>query len=176
MRRHITSIPFWSVVVGIVVLILLGIISWYIRLQFESISLEKEITARQEQLMTKQQELQAINIQDTYRRFKIAQIIISGEKQLGRESSISYLIDLFDTLQKVDQNTNISLDDFQIHTDKVTLRGTVDEMQTIYGSWGLLDKFIELEFVEHLEIPFYKQVWSSYEFILEATLKSYDTN
>lgn len=158
LRRKITNIPFWSVMISIVIVILLALISRYIRLQFESMSLEKEITARQEQLMMKQQELQQLTTQDTYRRFKIAQIIISGQKQLGRENSISYLIDLFDQLQSVDQNTNITLDDFQIHTDKVTLRGTVDEMQTIYGSGGLLDRFIALEFVEHLEIPFYKQV------------------
>ncbi len=174
--REITDINGRAVLSTIALLSMLWFIAWYFLLQLESKDLELQLGERQEKVLTAQQELQKITSQWPYRRFKIAQLILSTEKRISREQTISYLIDLFDQLQSLDVTSNISLDDFQIHTDKVTLRGTVDDMQTIYGSGGLLDRFIALDFVNHLEIPFYKQVGNGYEFILEATLKPYDAN
>lgn len=176
LRREITTINIRAFLVGITLICIIGLVARYSRLQWESVELNQQIVDRQESVLAQQQELQKITTLEPYRRFKIAQLILASEKHLSWEVSIQYLIDLFDQLQAVDITSNISLDDFQIHTDKVTLRGTVDNMQTIYASGGLLDKFIALDFVSHLEIPFYKQIGNSYEFILEATLKPYDVN
>ena len=61
------------------------------------------------------------------------------------------------------------------YDDKISLRWEVESMQKIYASWGLIDQFVEMEFIENITIPFYRRSGNLYEFILDATIKTYDT-
>lgn len=69
-----------------------------------------------------------------HQKYKIAKIIEKQSIPLVRESTIKELVMMFDQLQGRFSTDELTINDFQINIDKVSVRGSVINLQTVYGS------------------------------------------
>jgi hypothetical protein len=68
----------------------------------------------------------------------------------------------------------VILEQFAIQEWSARFQGTVERIDFMYTPGWLLDEILSLEFIEFVNIPFYR--WSErwYNFTLDATIKEYD--
>lgn len=96
------------------------------------------------------------------------------EKQsdpLLRGDAVKELVATFEKLQTIYSATELGINDFQINFDKISVKGSVENLNTVYATWWVLDTFSNLSFLDTIDIPYYKKYGWRYEFLLEWTIK-----
>lgn len=72
----------------------------------------------------------------------------------------------------------IHLSDFSISPRELSLHGRVNDLILLYYSseannyTNLIDRFVDLEFLDNISIKQYDKVWNYYEFTLHANINS----
>jgi hypothetical protein len=87
------------------------------------------------------------------------------------------LIDIYDTVAGLDDDTSwIELTDFSVDIDHtIKMRWNINDIRSMYFPWWLIDRFVELDTIDFIHIPFYKKEDEYFEFVLEADIKQYDS-
>ncbi len=158
-----------------IVLVCMGWYYGYMTLQAKRLNntlLDKQNLVQQEQMR-----LNTLKRNISYVRFLWAESVTTQFYGVNWKQRYDYLVAVLNMLRELDAKSGqaITLSDINVKDDKISLRWEVESMQKIYASWGLIDQFVELDFVEHITIPFYRRSGDLYEFILDATIKTYDT-
>lgn len=120
--------------------------------------------------MLKQQFVQ-MQKDEWYKKYLSAKLVAQEKNTLKWKDSLEYLINLLDELTALDaEDRSVALENFQVTPEKVNLRGTVASISTIYREGGIIDKFTQFNFIDFLDIPFYRKNGETFQFVLDATI------
>lgn len=137
--------------------------------------LGKVLIEKKEILQEKNDQYDMIIENPWYKKYQAAKLLEEDNDSIAWKKTITQLIDMFDQMRSVEtRSPGITLQDFQVTLDgEVRVRWVVDDIRSIYIPWGLLDQFIDFDFLEHIDIPQYsKSNENDFNFILNATIVS----
>jgi len=99
---------------------------------------------------------------------------IEDDDIVNWKDTIEYLVQMYDTISELDDDTSgIWLTNFVVTFDHtVNLRGNIDNIRTMYLPDWLIDRFTDLDAIESINIPFYRNNGETYEFVLDAIIKT----
>lgn len=91
---------------------------------------------------------------------------------------IQKILDMLANLKNIDQvnGDSIVLSDFNVTLDRISVRGRVSNLLLLYytsptkGITSLIDRFLQLDFVEKMKIKNYTKAGDYFEFVLEANV------
>ncbi len=149
-------------------------------LKFNLFILDKKISEHNIKLNKEIEELKQSKNMTWYVKLNSLNILEDSFINISWYKKISKLINMFDEIKNVDTNDDdiISLSDFNITLDKITLKWKVSKLRLLYydredkNFESLLTKFEKLSFLENISIKNYENVnWEWFEFILTANVK-----
>lgn len=158
-------------------IVLLAMVGYYGYMTLQSKRLNNMIVDRQQSLLQERSKLGSLKSESSYVRFQAAQLVTQNYYGVDWKQRYEYLIAVLNMVRDLDEKTGqaITLSDINVMDEKITLRWEVVSMPMIYAPEGLIDQFVELDFIEHITIPFYRKSGEFFQFILDATIKPYDT-
>ena len=161
---------------GLLLIFVLAVFGFYGFTKVQTSRAVKELKTKESILLTKEKEYKELASDPWYMKYTAANTLEQESKTIAWKETITYLIDIFNQVSSLDDNrSNVALEDFQVNIDyTVNLRGTIGTIRDMYLPGWLLDKFIALETIDFIHIPFYKKNGDVFEFILKATIKTYD--
>ena len=140
---------------------------------------DQRIQKRQEQLQQIEQQIKKIGSEKAFFSYSFAQELANNQ-EVKRAEQITALTNVLKKIQndnKIGGNA-IYLSDFSISPTELSLRGRVNDLILLYYSseannyTNLIDRFVELEFLDNISIKQYDKVGNYYEFTLHATINS----
>lgn len=175
--RKLKQVNVRWVVAGFCFLGLLALIAFFVYTKLEIGRAETRLATAQQQLQAKDQEYEQIISDPWYMKYEASKIIEFKEKTIPRKKTITYLIDIYDTVAGLDDDTSwIELTDFSVDIDHtIKMRWNINDIRSMYFPWWLIDRFVELDTIDFIHIPFYKKEDEYFEFVLEADIKQYDS-
>ena len=119
-----------------------------------------------------QKQLDTLRTSQDVVRFDIAKYIETKEKTTEWSQNITNLIAMYTKLKALSQSSNekFVLSDFIVDTDQISVKGKVTDMRYVYVTNGIIDRFVGLDFVKEVQIPYYKKAGDYYEFVLQASV------
>ncbi len=175
--KKVQTVNPWGFMSLLLFILLLSMMGYYGYLTLQAKKLNNTLIDKQTLVQQEKMKLNTLKQDVSYVRFQGAELITNQFYGVDWKLRYDYLIAVLNMLRELDVKSwqAITFSDINVQDDKITLRWEVSSMQRIYASWGLIDQFVWLDFVEHITIPFYRRSGDLYEFILDATIKTYDT-
>lgn len=135
--------------------------------------MEAELKVQQDIHLAKKQELSKIVADPWYLKYQASKLIEKNDV-VSWEETIEYLVEIYDEIEWLDDNTAwLALEWFNVTFDhEVNLRGSIDNIRSIYLPDGLIDRFENLDAIETVHIPFYRKGDAAFEFVLDAKIKT----
>lgn len=143
-------------------------------LKNETFKIKKDITENQEKLV-------AFSEERWFDKLQYAKSLENSISSMPRSDHIETIMNYLWDLVRVDKSDtfNVSFSDFELSLEKISLHWYVSSLRLLYKgsnyqSWSkaLIEKFEELEFLDHLSIKEYDKssdnLW--YEFVLNANV------
>lgn len=146
---------------------------WYMKLEEKNQT--KILEERKKMLVDTQALLTEAQKDEGYKRYKAAKFVGEDSENLDWKEWTEYLIQLLDELLLIDdEDRTLTLNNFQVDPESISLVWTVVAIKSMYREWWVIDKFTELWFVEKIEIPFYKEWKDWLTFTLTADIIEYE--
>jgi hypothetical protein len=162
-------------ILWIILCILCIIIVWWVYRYITLVQEEKtvsELLTQEQEARKNTQRLLDNELQKPYHaQYKISQMVRINYQQTRRHEIIWRLIQEFEWRQTSQNSERLLVDDVTIFSDRVTMRWRVEQLSHIYDDQWLLERIAALPFVASIDVPFYREVWRTYEFILEAVIQ-----
>ncbi|MCK9467552.1 MAG: hypothetical protein M0P94_04465 [Candidatus Absconditabacterales bacterium] len=144
---------------------------------------QKQIAENKESLQLQEQELSAYERATSYDRFLLVSDLEEKVLEMPWFEHIPKILQIFQDLKNLDPNSDdiITLSDFNVSLDEITLKGNVSTLKALYynsptgGFKALLERFQELDFIKDITIRSYNRVSDrSFEFVLNAKVINND--
>lgn len=173
--RHFHSIRRYIYGIGLVLVILAGLAYG---LSFAAdYYVDWQINTKQTDLTTIQNKVRQLGSEERFFKYDFAQKI-SQQDRIKRSDHISALIKVLQEIQRNDYvgANAISLSDFSLTPDSISLKGKVSNLILLYYSsqernyTSVIDRFTALPFLSDIAIKKYTKVGDYYEFNLTATI------
>ncbi len=161
------------------VLVFIVMILWYFSYNIFMLKfyLQKQFDDNSNQLTILNQQLDDIRSSENYKKYSISKFIYDKYENIRWYNTINKLISMFDDIKKLQSEWwNLVLDDFIIDMDNVKIKWNVSSLQTLYISWWVINKFLDLPFVKEVNIPNYQKNGDNYQFNLNAKIKINEWN
>ncbi|MBP7884952.1 hypothetical protein KAZ93_02080 [Patescibacteria group bacterium] len=173
--RHFHSTWRYIYGIGLVVLILAGLtyglsfgVNYYITIQSG---------AKQADLNQIQQKVRQLGSEERFFKYDFAQKM-NKQDRIKRSAHISALVKVLQEIQRNDYvgANAISLSDFSLTPDSISLKGKVSNLILLYYSskeknyTSVIDRFATLPFISDIAIKRYTKVGNYYEFNLTAKI------
>ena len=174
LKKKFTQIDPRGVVAGVLLVSLIWAVGYYLFMlnEVKQTTMLKQNT--QEVLAEYQTQLREAKKDDWYKRYQSAKKIFIASEDLDWTERTDYLIDLLNEIILIDQqDPRSSFENFQVAPTSIWLQGTVVSLTNMYREWGVIDSIAAFDFVENIEIPFYKSGEWWVEFLLNAAIKNY---
>lgn len=133
-----------------------------------------KISNIQNNINIKKSEYNSITDRDDYKRLETAIYFERNKRTNSWIDTLQSLINVFDTISSIWDESSIILEDFIVNMTEVRLKWSVDDLRTVYTENWLITSFQELEFIETISIPSYSQRWNVYQFDLTSKIKIND--
>lgn len=163
----------FMIAVAILVIELLALIWWRVYTLYQ----QGKINNQTEQLQERQEQLKTFESAIEYDRFIAIKDLEAKSIDMPWFEHIPKILAMFKDLKELSKNSRnmISLSDFFVSLEEVSLRWTITSLKTLYHNteWfkALLDRFEELDFIKDIRIKSYEKVGSTnFEFILNANV------
>lgn len=169
----------WKKVFGVVFAILILGLLVYLYFIWNIYLINNKIDKWNKVLVQQNIEIKKLKTWIWYEKFESIRKLENESKVMPWFDHINKIIDILNNLQSVDssQSDSVILTDFNVSLDKISLRGKVSNLNTLYYSspekWikSLIDKFEDLDFIENMSIKSYERVDDGYFwFVLEAKI------
>ncbi len=142
--------------------------------------MNQNITDKQMLLEQQTKELDSYKLLSGYNKLQAVKILESKQTSMPWSDHITKVIAMLEDIKNVNTNSTgvVTLSDFNVSLDKITLKGQVSNLLFLYysnpekGIHSLMDKFSSLDFVKNIRIQTYDRVGDNnyYEFVLEANV------
>ncbi len=142
---------------------------WYNRYQIWD--LDNKISNLNQSIDNKEDEYANITSGYDYQRIETAMYFYDNRSDVSWINNITSLIWVFDTVSSIGDWQEIVLEDFSVDMNNVSLRGSISELDLVYSDWWLIDEFVELDFIEEVNIPSYSKRNDYYNFDLSSKIK-----
>lgn len=172
-NRTIWENIFITVLVVLIVEIVLLI--WW---KVYTIIQQQRINYQTHQLEQRQETLASYESATEYDRFISIKDLENKSVDMPWFEHIPKILKMFQDLRELWSDSNkITLSDFNVSLEEISLRWTISSLKTLYytsESWtfkALIDRFEELDFIKNMKIKSYEKVGSrNFEFILNANV------
>ncbi len=101
------------------------------------------------------------------RKYLLAKQLNSYLKPTKRSYIMDKLLKIYITINKM---WSFKLENFNISLTDLSLNGVVKDLRIVYKSWGVLDQFQSLPFIQHIRVPVYTRQSDWYRFNLNAKI------
>jgi hypothetical protein len=170
-QKNIQTRSVWNIWSWILVCILLLLLISYIYSIFLKQDLDRQIWEKLEQSQEIASAISVIQSNNEHRKYQIAQYLHEEKRSIQWYPIVQSLINTFEKLQTQYNYQWLTIQDFQINTDKIIVKGSAQNLDIMYQNPSVLDTFQELEYIKSIDIPYYKKFTDNFEFLLEATLQ-----
>lgn len=128
----------------------------------------------QEDIAGKNAEIQKAHDTSDYMTYLAGKKLVASQNAGSWLDRISRVIQIFTTLQSLGGG-NVQFSDFKIDYDGISLRGTVPNLSYIYAKDGVIDQFVQLDFIRNVAIQDYKKNGEVFAFTLTADISLHGT-
>ncbi len=175
--QKVQKINPWGLLSLLLLIVFVFMLGYYGYISFQAKKLTNVIAEKEQTLQQEQLKLTKLKQESSYVRYQAAQLVTTQFYNIDWKQRYQYLITVLNMVRQLDEKTGqaITLSDINVQDDKITLRWEVVSIPTIYAPGGLIDQFVELSFINHITIPYYRKSGEYFEFILDATIQPYDT-
>jgi hypothetical protein len=138
---------------------------------------QKQIDQDKVFLSQQENQLSAHESATSYDKFLLVSDLEQKATDMPWFEHIPKILEIFQDLKNLDPTSSdiITLSDFNVSLDEITLKGSVSSLKALYynsptGNFkALLDRFEELDFIKDINIRTYDKVSDKYfEFVLNA--------
>lgn len=176
MKTYHSSRKSFCYLLGVIVLAMLGAYGYFRVYAYRAET--KTLQAKQEQIATTQQVLESKGAEEDFIKLALARNIEQEQTKIKRAEHIKLLIQIIQEIQDTNYvgSNAITLSDFQVDTEKLSLKGKVTNLILLYHSLpernyiSLIDRFVNLDFTESVSIKEYQKVGDIIEFTLHADI------
>lgn len=131
----------------------------------------KEIQIMTNEINSKILEIKTMKKEEKLSKYLQAKYIDTNYKVESRSKVILALIDILKNLESLAKNNkHIVLSDFSVNEDSISLNWKISDLTVVYDENGLIDQFLNLDFINHLNIPSYSIDGKDYNFSLSAKI------
>ena len=169
----------------ILLLVLLGGIVRYAYLFVDTVITKRLIVHEQKQVAQQKAEIAAFSDIPGFDKLQFVVDLERNNYQMPRSNHIEAVMGIFDAILEVDteeSRINISLTDFKISLEEISLRGYVSDLRILYNAPNpskpaLITRFEQLDFLEDIAIKTYQKTENAmgYDFVLTAKVINDDT-
>ena len=176
--RKLKQVNLFGVLAFLNLLVVFLLLGYYGYMKLQVWSLETTLQQEEQKLLDTKRDLARVRNQPLHQKYQAAKYLEEERSTIARKDTFSYLISLFNKVDAVDDNiSNVTLSNFRIsmnHT--IRFRWSVTHIRDMYLPGGLLDKIIALDFIEYINIPYYRTDGELVQFSLDAILIPDDRN
>jgi len=115
-----------------------------------------------------------------YNKLQAVKLLENQQADIPRSDHINKVIQMLESIKSVQSSSadSITLSDFKVDLDKLSLKGQVSSLTLLYSSnpqkhiVSLLDRFSQLDFIKNIRIQTYDKVGDTdmFDFVLEANI------
>ncbi|HOG15678.1 MAG TPA: hypothetical protein PK674_03755 [Candidatus Absconditabacterales bacterium] len=161
----------------LVILLILSVLG-LVFLKVSVFLLQKQINENRESLQQQEQQLTAYESATSYDKFLLVNDLEERITEMPWFEHIPKILQILQDIKNLDPNSDdvITLSDFNVSLDEITLKGRVSTLKALYynsptsgGFKALLERFQELDFIKDITIRSYNRASDrNFEFILNA--------
>lgn len=160
----------WRFLYGFSIFLLLAAIGAYGFFTWQTIEFNNQVAQDQEAIAKLDADIQAAEKNADYIKYAWAKLVHwMQQEQQWWVDRLSRIMTVFDDLQSLWGGV-ATFSDFSIDFSSLHLKGTVAWLSVMYGSWGVIDKFNPLDFIDDITITDYKKIDNGYSFDLVAQI------
>lgn len=169
----------------LLLIIVIGAIGWYAYLRFNTTITKRLIAIDQKKVAEVQKEIEAFSDISGFDKLKLVQALESSQTQMPWSDHIKAVLDILQEIREVDATSaqSISLSDFKISLEEVSLHWYVSNLRILYFApdtskqIALIERFKKLDFLDDIKIQTYDKSADNlgYDFVLTAKVINNDT-
>jgi len=170
----------------LLLLVLIGGVVWYVYLFVDTVITKRLIVHDQKQVAQQKAAIEAFSDIPGFDKLQFVVDLERNNYQMPWSNHIEAVMWIFDAILGVDteeSNVNISLTDFKISLEEISLRGRVSNLRILYDNslnsnkLALITRFEQLDFLRDISIRTYQRTEDipGYDFVLTAKVINDDT-
>lgn len=137
--------------------------------------LKNTITSKNNEIAKKETDMELEKKSPTYIKYMASKTLYEKTKNINWTLTINNLISIITDIKNLWQTEKwleLEIDNFDVNVDEIKLAWKVWYLKALYKDGWIIDKFIWLPFVDHLNIPNYQKEWMFIRFDLNAKIKT----
>lgn len=185
--NNVDNQSIWWRLVGILIFVIVGIWLGRAYLAFQNTDLSAfwfdsipnkagEIKKLNETLVSKNEELTVLKQSEAAVKYDVAKYIEEDIQHPIWSDYINSLIQMYKEVRDIGKYSPdaIELSDFVVDQQKISLRGKVRRLDTIYVENGVIDRLTKLNFLSDIQIPSYQKINDVFEFQIQWEVNQWE--